>query len=322
MITEVQVSDVLVENSRFSLEKYIFRDGGNNRILVNSFDHCGVIHPVTVYKDADGRIHLIDGKLRIAYGSRKGLKCIPAVLIGTDATIETIIELILSLKQDHIEKSMIDKTGFVSFALERGAHESWVLNHLCRTLGLKTHRSFLDDCKRIFELPLELKRFCHEKGFSMKQLLNMTSYSSALLERIMSWKPDLHFSASILDELASNLNDCLRLKDQTIDEFIAEQGIGDLLSSDKNSREKTNELRQVVREVRYPVLTDVNARMDHIVKALDLPENIRVIWDRTLENKKVEIMSVFTDIKEWSDIINHMRTEEMRKTLADMLDEL
>ncbi|MBI5409542.1 MAG: ParB N-terminal domain-containing protein [Nitrospirae bacterium] len=322
LIQTLNIDDVLIEESRFSLKGFVFGSNSLEACLEDSFRNTGVLYPVIVFMDDKGRLHLIDGKKRINFAKQNNLKNIDALIFTEAAPVTDIITVILSGKRMEIEQSVMNKTGFICFAKSLNAPEAWITESLCIPFGFKPHSEFLKDCEHINNLPGELKLFCHEKRFSMKQLLNLAYYPEDILLQLMAWKPALQLTASILDELASNLRDYLSSQDKAIRDFLDEPEVQEIFRSSLSSRDKTDRLRQLIHIKRFPILSETNAKLEGKVAKLDLPERLSINWDRSLENKNVAISVHVNDAGQLAESLKALNSDEMKKAVEDILNEL
>jgi len=105
-------------------------------------------------------------------------------------------------------------------------------------------------------------------------------------------------------------------------EFIYDAEVENIIDSDLSPRDRTDRLRKLISARRYPVLSEVNERIERAVRRLDLPEGVGVSWDRTLENKGVNIAISIKGPDEWDGLMKSIDTVEIKKIIGDILDEL
>ncbi|MEW6600370.1 MAG: hypothetical protein AB1499_05320 [Nitrospirota bacterium] len=321
-VQNIKIKDVLVDDSRFSLKDFLFEFEPEQTCHITSFDAFGILDPVIVYKDDKKRLHLVDGLKRLQFAILTKEPIIRATVLPASTPVTDLISLILCNKRYEIEYSTINKVQFIYFAISLTASEPWVLQSLCIPFEFKPHRDIFRECERIFQLPKELKLFCHEKKFSHKQLLNLTYHPKDLLSQLMKWKSVLQFTASTLDEIASNLKNYLKRENRKIGDFLAEPDVQDILDSSLGPREKTEKLRQLIHLRQFPVLSDKNMKIRKAVDALKLPKGVQVSWDRTLENKNINVSVNISDPSKWRGMLDTLSSDEVRKAFEAILDEL
>ena len=318
----INTDEIIMEESRFSLQNFIFGSSYHETCEEGTFKQLGILCPVIVYRDDNKKFHLIDGKKRIRYAKQSRKESLPAIVLTDTAKITDIITLILCNRRKDIEQSVMNKILFVCFAIYLKAPEPWLLNSLCTSFGFRPYSEFLKDCERINNLPAEMKQFCHEKLFSLKQILNLTHYPEDILRQLMGWRPVLQLTASTLDEISSNLKDYLRSQNKTIKAFSCEPEVKEIIQSTLSPRDKTERLRRLIYMKRFPVLSETNARIGEKVSQLNLPEGISINWDRTLENKNVDITVHVQEPANMTELLNTLNSAEMKKAVEGILDEL
>lgn len=318
----LNINDVLIDDSQFSVKDYLFESFHAPTCHITSFDTLGILYPVIVYADDKKRYHLVDGRKRVQFAKEMREPRIRASILPMSTPVTDIITLIFCNKRNEIESSIMNKVQFLCFAMALNASESWILQSLCIPFEFKPHREFFRECERIYNLPEELKLFCHDKSFSLKQLLNLTYYPKDLLVQLITWKSDLQFTASTLDEIASNLKNYLKRENKNIIDFLSEPDIQELFDSSLSPRDKTEKLRQLIYLKRFPTLSETNARIFKNVKSLNLPREINIKWDRTLENKMIDISIHIKDQKHWQKLLDTLNSLESKNVIQSILDEL
>lgn len=321
-VQNIKLKDVLVDDSRFSLKDYLFEFAPEQTCHINSFDAFGILDPIIVYKDDQKRLHLVDGLKRVQFAILNKVTMIQATVLPADTPVTNLITLILCNKRYEIEFSTINKVQFIYFATSLNAPEPWILNSLCIPFEFKPHRDFFRECERINNLPKELKLFCHDKKFSHKQLLNLTYHPKDLLTQLIKWKSVLQFTASTLDEMASNLKNYLKRENKKISDFLAEPDIQELFDSSLAPREKTEKLRHLIHLKQFPVLSDKNVKIQKAVDSLKLPKGVQVSWDKTLENKNINLSVNISDPLKWRGMLDTLSSDEVKKAIESILDEL
>ena len=321
-IQNIHIKDILVEDSRFSLKEFLFEFEPEQTCHITSFDAFGILDPIIVYKDDKRQFHLVDGWKRLQFANLSKETKVRATVLPETTPITDLISLILCNKRYEIESSAINKIQFVYFAISLNAPEKWILQSLCIPFEFKPHREFFRECERIYNLPAEIKLFCHEKKFSMKQLLNLSYHPQDLLVQLINWKSILQFTASTLDEIASNLKNYLKRENKKISDFMSEPDIQELFDSSLKPRDKTDKLRRLILLKQYPILSDKNAGIQKTVESLKLPRGAVINWDRTLENKNINISVNINDPERWQDVLEALSSDEVKKAIEAILDEL
>jgi hypothetical protein len=189
-------------------------------------------------------------------------------------------------------------------------------------LGLESHAAVLKKLKAIDKLPQKVLDFCDEKHFSMRQCSSLTRYPSDLLSQVFSWKDDLYLTASMAEEILTNLKDYLWGNGISLAEFIDDKEVKDLFNSSLYAQERTRRFRSLLRKRRFPILTDVNLKMDHIRKKISLPDNIKLSWDPTLEKRELRLALTIHEPEDWDNNLKVLKRGSLKQGIADMLKDL
>jgi ribosomal protein S10 len=244
------------------------------------------------------------------------------MILPETSPVTDIISLIICNKRHEIESSIINKIQSIFFAISLNAPEAWIMDTLCYSFDFKPHSEFLRECERINNLPKEIKQFCHDKKISLKQLVNFTYFPRDLLETLIGWKSVLQLTASTLDEIASNINDYLKRENKNIDDLLSEPEVQEIFDSSLGPRDKTEHFRQLLHLRKFPLLSASNSRIEHEVRSINIPKEVKINWDRTLENKKMEINISVNDPVKWSGILKALQSNELKSAIESILDEL
>ena len=318
----ISISEILIDESRFSLRHYLFEPFNAPTCHITSFDSLGILYPVVLYEDSRKRLHLVDGRKRVQFAREMKEPMIKATVLPEGTPMTDIITLIFCNRRNTIESSTINRVQFLCFVMSLNVSESWILQSLCLPFEFKPHSSFLQECERIYRLPLSLRMFFHEKKFSFKQMLNLTSYSREMLGLLVQWMSSLQFTASVMDEIASNLRDYLKRTNRPLRDFISESGVQEIFDSSLSARDKTEKIRELLMLRRYPILSEKNAAIERHVEALQLPQDIHLDWDRTLENKYLNLSVNIHDPSKWQALLKTLISEDVKKAIEEILEEL
>ncbi len=318
----VDIKDVLVNDSLFYLQDYILESVAEPSCQISSFQSLGILYPVIVYRDSNKQLNLIDGVKRMQHAKLTQLKKISAMILPETSPVTDIISLLICNKRHEIGSSIINKVQAICFAISLNVPEAWILDTLCLSFDFKPHSEFLRECERINNLPGEIKQFCHDKKTSFKQLVNFTHYPRDLLKTLMGWKSMMQLTASTLDEIATHINDYLKRENMNIKDFLAEPDVQEIFESSLAPREKTDKFRRLLHLRKFPILSASNKRIEKAVKATNLQKELKIHWDRTLENKKIDITISISDPVKWSGILHNLQSDEIKVAIESILDEL
>ncbi len=199
-------------------------------------------------------------------------------------------------------------------------------NVLCQEflprLGLEGHEKVLRQCEAISRLPKEMLDFCREKKFSMRQCMALTRQPDALLQQMMAWREQLSLTASLIEELLTQIKDLLRIRHQDITTFIASKEISDILNAKSPKQEKTHLLRRLIKNWRYPILSQAQENLHTIYQQIPLPEQTRLKWDESLERKELILQLTVCEVEEWRQRIAELQNQAVIDGVEQLLGQL
>lgn len=154
----------------------------------------------------------------------------------------------------------------------------------------------------------------------MKQCLSLTTYPIDLLEAVFSLRHILSLTVSVIDELLTHLHDYLRAKEKTISFFLQDPEVRTLLDSKLSPQVKTQAFRSIVKKKRFPILTDVELQMDAAKKRMNLPNNVSLSWDGTLENRQLTFRLNVSRYQDWESSIGKLHENNVARGVNELLE--
>lgn len=287
--------------------------------LVNSIQEWGILQPLFVHRVGEVN-HLVDGFKRAVIARALGIEDLPCRLFPEDISLRALLELLLIEHRHKICATLAAKVRFIDFALKLGLEKDPLVRWFFPMLDLQGHEAVLTKVKAIAQLPEEILDFCAEKYFSMRQCAQLTRYPRDLLLHVFSWRDRLSMTASVVEEMLSHLHDQMRGTGQDLSEFLNDREVQGLLASSSSLHEKTEQFRALIRERRYPILTDTNRKLQRIRDQISLPRNATLTWDPTLERREVQLVLKFQESSEWEETLQALKDEKIAQGFHRLLE--
>jgi len=297
-------------------------------LLEQSISELGFLQPVLVYQDqqegGEGAYHLLDGYCRLAVAKKLALTTVPCQILPPETSLTSLFQLLLTEHYATIQANLIGRVNFIALALARGMDRSVLCKVFLPSLNLEGHEKVLRQCEAISRLPEEMLDFCREKNFSMRQCMALTRQPEALLRQVMAWREQLSLTASIIEELLTHIKDLLRIRDQDIATFLASPEISSILNlnSDLSKQEKTRSFRRLIKNWRYPILSQAQENLQRIYQQMPLPEQTYLKWDESLERKELILQLAVRDVDEWrlrvAGLQDHAVVEGIERLLGEL----
>lgn len=277
--------------------------------LFSSLDRRGMLSPLLVHGNKkEGTFRIIDGFRRAEWAVSRGiaeLSCL--ALYGLE---KTGVMVLVHEAQAHVVRTAALKAGFLGFLEGNGVSRETMLRDFMPLLGLPESSHLLKNYLRVAGLSGEVLRFGHEKGFSLKKLMNLSYYRGKLVELFFASASGLSLSASLVEEMLGNINDILRRDGISPEEFFAGQDVAGLLGSDMDPREKTRRFRQMVRRLRFPGLTGIEQDMEAARQRFLSGGSFSISWDPSLENRALKVSAVVKSPEEFQCLVEDLGRRE------------
>jgi ParB family chromosome partitioning protein len=322
----VEIQSVPLQNIRVRESRYLFLQvsglNGNDTILktlASSLKNIGVQEPFLLHQVND-ELHLVDGFKRALVADTLGIESVPCCFLPEDTAIREIVAYLLIEQNNSINSSLAARACFVNLVQKLGLDEQTLIQYVFPLIGLQGHKAVLKKVEAIGKLPHQVLIFCHEKNFSMRQCNNLTSYAVDLLRTVFSWKNELSLTASMVEEILSNIKDLLRKEGMSLNKFLEDREIQNLLNSSLSLHEKTKHFRFYIKRRRFPVLTDMNIKMEKIKNKIPLPENISLAWDQTLEKRELQLLLKIHEPEELEKTLDALKVKKISEGIGELLE--
>lgn len=323
-LRNIDLSNLKIGDSRYRFVQPLWSesDSSDTSVLQRSLAANGVLMPLLAHAtEADG-LHLIDGFQRAQFLQSKGQQTVACQILAAATPVQQILEILLWEQRSWVLTSAIGKVKFIRFAVELGLDEQCLIQQFLPLLDFQPDRRVLKKCLAVSELPIFVLAFCEHKNYTLKRCIQLTRYPKELLMRVFSWNQELNLTASIVEELLDNLQNTMRANDSSMVDFERNSQTQLLFATDMSPADRTKQLRELVRRMRFPVLTQVNDDLHAIAKAMELPKTIRVCWDPLLEEHNVELHIRLTELKDWQKTLTSLQSSTVPAGIKKMLEHL
>jgi len=323
-IEEIDTSELFATEQPYAFSLLLKRLGlWDETWPFNSFQATGLLSPVLVQKVFNKRekILLVDGFKRIEWARATQISTVSCLVIPEDIPLADVCALVLGAQKLWINTPAL-KALFLRFLLNLEVPRETILNRFMPLLGLGPAESLFRKYLKIAAMPETVLLFCHEKRFSMKRCLNLVHHKKGLLETFFSRTRGLHLSASLAEELLDNINDILKREGMSPEQFFEAKDVRRVLDQNTDARVKASSFRQLIRRLKFPVLTEIEKDMNQIHKRFLAGGRFNVNWDRALENRQLHINTAIKDTDEFRSVLYELQKEETLKGIEALLSYL
>ena len=206
--------------------------------------------------------------------------------------------------------SILEKTNFITTSLEYFSYKECC--ELLKELNLAPQEEILRQCIKITKFPIEfLNKFKNNYSISIKQLF----YYDRFNHHFLTWYSKNIISPFNLSFSQFNLflDQLYSLKKRSIKEF--EICINEINNLDKTTKNSQIKLKDIIYKASCPIIYKANKLIEKRIEELNLPDKISISWDKSLENKQLNIsiscnknedMKLLDSLKEKQSEINNL----------------
>ena len=321
-IRKVALAALVVEGSPFAALCGDVDPRRDAAVLEASLAGLGQLTPLLVRENPAGRFELIDGFRRASAARALELEALDCRVVGAAASAGQLVDVLIAVRGEVLAASAVARARLIELASAMGMSSNEMCPALLERLGLQPHPRVLQSYLAVARLPGEVLDFCASKGFSLKQCAHLTSYSRELLELLFSWREEISLTASLCSELLADLRDYGAIAELAPSALASLPALREVLESSHSPQIKGRLLRDRVRELRAPVLTGANRRLDALQAGLALPAHVALDWDRSLERHELRFAITVRDITQWRATVAALSDDGVAARLAAMLEEL
>ena len=307
-IKSIDVSDQLTS---FSLS--IPKDS-----LQQSIQEVGIIHPITL-APLGNLFQTVCGHSRIKIASQLKINLIPARILDSAPSKESMLMLNLSENQFHHNYSDIEK-GFILSKLSMVKVPAIrIIEKYMPMLGLEKSKKLLDDYLSTNKLTTGLKTLLHEMNIPLRVFsvfFNWSDESTEAAERFFSaLRPGINKWRDILEWVEE-----ISIRDETkpSDLFELPELKAILNQNDLSPNVRYDQIRHFFYSKRYPIHSKLRVRLARSLDALKLDDKTRVHVQDSFESDEVQIEMKFRTREEYVRQLEKL----VRASDSEALDEL
>lgn len=294
-----------------------------SRKILKSIGTIGVLQPILVSESSyQERYQIITG-FRRAYACRElGFDTVNANIYPLDPKNRlTAFSLVLYENASHrtfndIEKSLILTKLVGQFQCSRDD----VIQNYMPILELSPSAKVLDIYLKIADFEEEIKHYIatHELPMSLFELLaNLSPDDRTAVFTLIS---TLKLGVNKIKELLIYLDEIALRDGCSIHRVLDDKHIQEILTHKRYSGpQKTEHVRRIIREKRYPQLTDLEHKYKKRLKQLQLPRGLQLKTDKFFEDDELSASFRFQTPEQLKTFADELLQLSQKKKLQDLL---
>lgn len=288
---EIKIQNINLDKNPFSFSFPEF-----DQELFNSISNIGLITPPTLLPEKKGNKFLIvSGLKRILACKKLNIKILPCFILREEVqNHEKLILLNLRINLSHRELNDIEKANLLKLLSKAGFSQEKIIKKYMPEIKLEKSRKIYEDILSLNSLDSRSKMKIIAWQLPLKVSAALARYSKSDRDSVIKIAETLMPGRNRLKEIIVFLEEIALLKKSSITE-ITKQYLVNVVENSKSSRkERTEKIRQKLKELRYPRMTKLEKRWDECLKNLHLPPEIKITPPLSFEGKKIKLEISFS----------------------------
>ncbi|MEA2081154.1 MAG: hypothetical protein U9O97_00205 [Elusimicrobiota bacterium] len=156
------------------------------------------------------------------------------------------------------------------------------------------------------DFPADLKEKIENERISYGAAASIRFLGREDRTAVCEFLEDLRPSASVMKEFSEHILDISKRDGVSAAGIINAPDIKGITAADCSRKIKTEKIRKLLREKRYPSLSAKENELKTVVKQLSLPANISLIYPANFEGKKVSLTIRFENTGELTECLDEI----------------
>lgn len=266
----------------------------------------GIINPIIVQPLPGKYYRVVSGFRRFRVAKELGFSSVPVRILRENlSSVEVITVVLLSHPRPF---TLTEKARIVSIMISSGLSPSQICQRFSSFLAIESTR-LVEDYRQISKYPSPLLSYISAYGLSLKQALAFKWLSEEEQKIMVSLGTCLSLKGYDMYNILTNLREIAIREGESIIRIIKEAGLLDIQKNSRLSRsQKINKIKEILKERRYPYLTQVNRRLGELKKRVKFAPHMQIDWDEGLE-KGIKLSLNVKDISDIKEAIERLSSQ-------------
>lgn len=278
--------------------------------LKNSIKGVGVINPITIRHTQEGTYQVVTGFKRLLACQELNRQTIPALiyephdLSPMQAFLYNVHDNIFTRPLNIVEKFNICSMLVKVYAVT----EEDVVKQYLPLLGEEPSYKLLHQYLAVDQLIEPMKVHVVEKGAALSSVMRIAEFSPTTQSSLLNVLSHVNPSTSKLNELLTLIREIAARDGTTVEEILSRYQLLTIVADPTVAApEKVAALRQTLRSVRLPHLTERQRQLTGLIDNLQLPDTARLIADPYFEDPKLRLEYQFSAPEEINALIGKLQ---------------
>ncbi|MBN2028870.1 ParB N-terminal domain-containing protein [bacterium] len=268
---------------------FCFTSPSEHTNLKRSIQESGILTPIQVIP-MEGKYRLISGFRRFHVARELDLSHVPVMVKPESLSIEKAFRFVLLEKVICRMFNLIEKARVLHILEGLQVPFELMEKDFLPILEIPAQFKTIDEIKCILKYSISVQHYVEMYNLSLKQTRMFNPLTIHQQELLVDMAMKLQVRSVELSEIISMLIDISGRENLTVEVVLNQLEIGRIMDNrDDSKHEKLFKIKERLMDRRYPKLASWNRSLVHLSKAILLPEQVKLKWDRSLEKPGVEL---------------------------------
>ncbi len=278
--------------------------------LKNSIKNVGVINPITLRHTQDGAYQVVTGYKRLLACQDLNRQTIPA-LIYEPHDLSPMQAFLFNLHDNVFTRqlSIIEKFNVCAKLIKTYAvtEEDVVRNYL-PLLGEEPSYKVLHQFLNLEQLIEPLKSHVVDNNVALSSAMRIAEFSPSTQSALLNVLKHVNPSTNKLNELLTLIREIAARDGTSVEEILQRYQLLTIVADPSVAApEKVAALRQTLRSVRLPHLTERQNQLTELIQGLQLPQQAKLIADPYFEDPRLKLEYQFSRPEELDALIKQIQ---------------
>lgn len=278
--------------------------------LKESIKNVGVINPITLRHTQEGTYQVVTGYKRFLACQELNRQTIPALiyephdLSPMQAFLYNLHDNIFTRELNVVEKYNICSKLVKVFAVT----EDDVVKQYLPLLGEDPSYKILHQFLALEQLIDPMKQHVVERDIAISSATRIAEFTPSTQTALMNVLKHVNPSTSKLNELLTLIREIAARDGISVEEILLRYQLLTIVADPSVAApEKVSALRQTLRSVRLPHLTERQSQLTQLISNLQLPNTAKLIADPYFEDPKLKLEYQFSAPEELNALISKLQ---------------
>jgi len=288
--------------------------------LRSSIEEVGLIQPAILRKKPD-KHQVVCGFRRIAVLREMGVSEVEARVFEEDHEFKLFC---LSLHDNLTTRGL--NTVEKAIALDKLIHHfridrSVVVARFLPLFSLETNEKILNTFLSLARMEEEVKAYVLKEEVSRSNIRRLTALSEEDRMTAFSLLSRLKLGENSLREILTLLEEISQRKQSTVRKIVKDQQIQTILAQEElTPSQKTERLKKVLMDMRYPRMRRMEEEFGKARKALNLPRNVTLNHQPYFEGKGLGVEFQFRTVEEFRSVLSALSHRAGQESFQELLE--